>query len=149
MRRGYQIDHFVPQKLRPDLKADYDNLLYLCPACNNLKRAALLPDPCAVALSECLRYHSNGEVEALNDAGELLIEVLELDDPRLVEMRRRKTGILASLAASDWPLFVEEMGFPHDLPDLTLDPPPHNTRAAGVGQSWHARNSRGEDLGVY
>ncbi len=77
-RRGYQIDHFVPQKLRPDLRADYDNLLYLCAACNNLKGATLLPDPCATALADCLRFHDNGSVEPISansDVGERLIEV--------------------------------------------------------------------------
>lgn len=149
MRRGYQIDHFVPQKLRPDLKADYDNLLYLCPSCNNLKRAALLPDPCSVTLSDCLCFHPNGTVEALNADGESIIEILELDDPRLVDYRRRKTGILASLAASDWRLFVEEMGFPQDLPDLTTDLPPRNSRPEGIRQSWFSRREAGEPLEVY
>jgi HNH endonuclease len=149
MRRGYQIDHFVPQKLRPDLKADYDNLLYLCPACNNLKRAALLPDPCAVALADCLRFHKDGTVEAINEAGDLIIEVLELDDPRLTEMRRRKWGILASLAASDWALFSDEMGFPQDIPDLTVNPPPCNTRPEGIAKSWYSRKAAGENLGIY
>ena len=49
-RRGFEIDHSIPQKLRPDLKSDYDNLLYLCSACNNLKSATLLPDPAHHAL---------------------------------------------------------------------------------------------------
>lgn len=149
MRRGYQIDHFVPQKLRPDLKAHYDNLLYLCPSCNNLKRAALLPDPCKIALSDCLRFHNDGTVEALNHEGETIVEVLELDDPRLIDLRRRKTGILASLAVSAWPLFVEEMGFPQDLPDLTADSPPRNGLPDGVSASWLSRRNAGTLPEVY
>lgn len=149
MRRGYQIDHFVPQKLRPDLKADYDNLLYLCPACNNLKGASLLPDPSVIALDSCLRFLKNGTVEALNEHGEIIVEVLQLDDPRLVDLRRRKNGILASLAENDWPLFVEEMGFPKDLPNLSQDLPPQNSRPEGLKTSWFAKWETGSLPEVY
>ncbi len=138
MRRGYQIDHFVPQKIRPDLKAEYDNLLYLCAACNNLKGAALLPDPCEVALESCLRFLQDGTVEALRVEGERIIEILQLDDPRLVDMRRRKIGILNSLAVNNWLLFAGEMSFPKDLPNLTAEPPPNNTRPEGLQLSWHS-----------
>lgn len=149
MRRGFQIDHFVPQKLRPDLDADYDNLLYLCSACNNLKGAAQLPDPAHVALADCLRFHRDGTVEALNSDGEVIVEKLQLDDDRLVEMRRRKIGIISSLAAHNWPLFVEEMRFPIDIPDFTKDPPPSNTRPEGVATSWHERLSAGTLPEIY
>jgi hypothetical protein len=149
MRRGYQIDHFVPQKLRPDLKADYDNLLYLCAHCNNLKGAALLPDPCVVALGSCLRFLPDGTVEALSTDGERIIEILQLDDSRLVDFRRRKIGGLNSLAENNWPLFVEEMGFPKDLPDLAADPPPKNTRPTGLRSSWLALRNAGALPEVY
>ena len=149
MRRGYQIDHFVPQKLRPDLKAEYDNLLYLCPSCNHLKGAHLLPDPCAISLRSCLRFQVSGTVKALNVDGRRLMEVLELDDPRLEELRRRKIGVIASLAKHDWDLFVEEMAFPADLPNLEAESPPNNTRPEGVQLSWHATKRAGKLPEVY
>lgn len=151
-RRGYQIDHFVPQKLRPDLRADYDNLLYLCAACNNLKGATLLPDPCATALAECLHFHDDGSVEpvaAKSDVGERLIEVLELDQPELIEYRRSKIGAIRSHAIHDRQLYLQEMGFPTNLPDLTEDPPPRNTRPDGVEQSWFALKCAGTPVLVY
>jgi hypothetical protein len=151
-RRGYQIDHFVPQKLRPDLRADYDNLLYLCAACNNLKGATLLPDPCATALADCLRFHDNGCVEPLaanSDVGERLIEVLELDQPELIEYRRSKIGAVRSHAIHDRQLYLHEMGFPSNLPDLSKDPPPRNTRPGGVSQSWFALKCAGTPVLVY
>ncbi len=149
MRRGYQIDHFVPQKLRPDLKADYDNLLYLCAACNNLKGVALLPDPCKVALDACLRFSIDGTVEAINSDGERIVEILQLDDDRLIDFRRRRIGILNSLAATDRPRFVQEMSFPKDLPDLAADPPPTNTRPSGVKSSWLSLRNAGKLPEVY
>jgi len=35
--RGFQIDHFKPKKLFPDLETTYDNLVYSCPYCNRSK----------------------------------------------------------------------------------------------------------------
>jgi hypothetical protein len=149
MRRGFQLDHFIPQKLRPDLRSEYENLIYLCAACNNLKSAGRLPDPCQVALVQCLRFNPDGSVEALNADGAMIIEVLELDDPRLVDLRRRQIGILASIVSIDWPGFVEAMRFPSDLPDLSLDPPPDNSRPEGIGSSWFARRHAGTIPEIY
>lgn len=148
-RRGYQIDHFVPQKIRPDLKSDYSNLLYLCVACNNIKRAKALPDPFKVSLRASLQYHRDGNVEALQTEGERIIEVLELDDPELIDFRRRKIGGLLSDAESDWDRFVQEMKLPDNLPDLTLDPPPCNSREEGLQESWFAKKQRDELPEVY
>lgn len=141
-RRGYQIDHFVPQKIRPDLRADYDNLLYLCAACNNLKGAALLPDPCVLALNECLCFHDDGTVEALmprQDEGQRLIDVLELDQPQLIEFRRCKIGAIKSHLVHDPDLYLHELGYPTDLPDLTSNMPPRNSRLGGISESCRAR----------
>ena len=143
-RRGYQIDHFVPQKIRPDLKSDYTNLLYLCHACNHAKGAKELADPFKVRLASCLQFHRDGIVEALQEEGERIIEILELDDPPLIDYRRRKIGGLLSDAESDWDRFVEEMKFPDNMPDLTLDPPPLNSREEGISESWFALKLRGE-----
>lgn len=152
VRRGYQIDHFVPQKLRPDLRADYDNLLYLCAACNSLKSATLLPDPSITALSDCLCFNDDGSVESLapNSAqGERLIEILELDQPELVEYRRRKIGAIKSHLIYNQELYIQEMGFPNNLPDLTQDSPPQNSRPDGIENSWFSQKSKGKPVLVY
>lgn len=144
MRQAMHIDHFVPQVIRKDLKCTYSNLLYACPACNSQKSDLLLPDPCKVALGQCLRVHPDGSIEALNDAGETIIDVLALDDPRTVERRRLLIGTLMSLAQSNWPMFVDWMRFPSDLPNLD-DPklrPPKNSKPKGVWESSFAMNQR-------
>lgn len=151
-RRGYQIDHFVPQKLRPDLRADYDNLLYLCSACNNLKSAALLPDPCCIALNECLCFHDDGSVEAISPhavEGERLIEVLELDQPQLIDYRRCKIGEIRSHAIHNRDLYLHQMGYPSDMPDLTTERPPANTRQNGIAMSHLVRQRAGKLALVY
>jgi len=146
VRRGYQIDHFVPQKFRPDLRTDYDNLLYLCAACNNYKGAVLLPDPCQVPLCECLRFNDDGTVEALDPhqyEGQQLIDILELDQPQLIEFRRSRIGAIRSHLVHDPDLYLHDMGYPSDLPDLTLDIPPRNMRPGGVAESCRSRLNAG------
>ena len=149
MRERMHIDHFQPQALRKDLKCEYTNLLYLCPACNSLKSHAALPDPCAVALADCLRVHDDGRIEARNSEGELLIIKLALDDPLTVARRRRMIGMLRTLAEFNWRGFVEWMRFPEDLPDLTLFPPPHNLKPEGIAESCHEKKKRGALPEVY
>jgi hypothetical protein len=85
MRERMHIDHFQPQAWRKDLKCVYTNLLYLCPACNSQKSDSLLPDAGEVALGECLQVHIDGRIEPKNGHGQVLIDVLALDDPRTVE----------------------------------------------------------------
>ncbi len=151
MRERLHIDHFQPQALRKDLKCEYTNLLYLCPACNSQKSDSVLPDPCAIALADCLQVHDDGGIEARNGNpdGERLIDVLALDDPRTVARRRLMIGTLRSLAESNWPLFVEWMGFPDDLPDLTLYPPPYNSKPEGIVESSFGKRELGELPEVY
>lgn len=149
MRRGFQIDHFIPQKIRPDLKADYDNLIYLCPNCNSLKSASLLPDPCQVNLKSCLKYLKNGKVKSLNKEGERIILVLNLNTPSLVDYRRSKIGTLATLFVHNPSEFTKMMQFPKDLPDLTKKPPKLNSRPIGIESSWFAKLQRKQLPKVY
>ena len=62
--------------------------------------------------------HELAKATALNGDGERLIEILDLNHPSPVEHRRIKIGEMRSYAESDWPKFVEQMGFPKDLPNL-------------------------------
>ena len=151
MRERMPIDHFVPQAIRKDLKCEYTNLLYLCPACNSQKSDSLLPDPCSIALGQCLRVHINGTIEALDKEGygARLIDVLALNDERTVEHRRLMIGTMLSLSKTDWKLFVQWMGFPKDLPNLTQNPPPHNNKPEGIASSYFERKRRGQLPEVY
>jgi hypothetical protein len=88
-------------------------------------------------------------VEALNSQGETVIEVLNLDDSELIDLRRRKIHIIACLAANDRSLFDQEMGFPNDLPDLNASPPPRNTRPDGIQSSRFAQRAAGTLPRVY
>ena len=153
MRSRMHIDHFQPQALRPDLECDYSNLLYLCPACNGLKRDLLLPDPGAVTLGDCLRVHRDGRIEAIdnNRNGRRIIDQLALDEPPATTRRRIMIGTILSLAESDWPMLVEWMRYPADLPDLSAEKltPPTNSRPEGILQSHFERRRKGRLAEVY
>jgi hypothetical protein len=149
MRERMHIDHFQPQTLRRDLECEYTNLLYLCPACNGHKSDSILPDPCAVALADCLQIHEDGRIEAKNTDGEAIIDVLALDDFRTITRRRRMIGMLRTLAEVNWPEFVEWMRFPEDLPDLNQFSPPQNLKPEGIHESCYEKKQRGDLDDVY
>ena len=153
MREQMHIDHFEPQAIRKDLTGEYTNLLYACPACNSQKSDTVLPDPCKIALGDCLVVYEDGRIEAKNKSseGQALIDELALDDPRTIARRRRIIGMLRTLAKSSWPMFVEWMRFPRNLPNLSsrMNKPPNNSKPDGVAQSYFEKERRGELSEVY
>jgi hypothetical protein len=149
MRERMHIDHFVAQALRPDLKCEYSNLIYLCPACNCLKSDSNLPDPTAIPLADCLEVHNDGRIEAKNAEGALLIDLLALDEPPATMRRSLIIRTVLSLAEADWPLVVTWMGFPLDLPNLADSLPPRNEKPGSLRQSYFEKKQRGELPEVY
>jgi hypothetical protein len=71
------------------------------------------------------------------------IRVLGLDSPEDVEFRSQLIGIYR-LKEYDYDVFLQWMGFPEDLPDLSRKAPPSNTRPEGVKNSCHARRAQGQ-----
>jgi hypothetical protein len=120
----FHIDHLIPQKERPDLVCDYDNLILLEGRLNLVKGKRRVPDPCKVALGKCLLVYTNGErmgcIEARDGSklGEKIIRVLRLDSDDATQIRREWIGILRSVARTDEPLFRKFIGYPEKLPDL-------------------------------
>ena len=120
----FHIDHLVSQKERPDLVCDYDNLILLEGRLNLVKGKRRLPDPCKVALGECLFVHTGGDqmgcIEARGGSkvGEEIIRALRLDSDDATQMRRDWIGILRSVARTDEKLFRKFIGYPEKLPDL-------------------------------
>ena len=78
-----------------------------------------------------------------------MIDVLELDQPQLIEYRRSKIGAIKSHVIHNQELYIHEMGFPTNLPDLTESTPPINTRPEGIGKSWFVVKSCGSPFLVY
>lgn len=141
----FGVDHFLPVANRPDLTADYDNLLFACSICNLAKRDEEIPDPLIVLTNAIVQVSEDGRLHTESADAACLIEILGLDTADAVEFRMTWIGIVALAANSDPDLHRKLMGFPTDLPDLLrLRPPGGNARPEGVNASWHARRKRGE-----
>ena len=147
LKRDWEIDHFVPKSLKPELALDYENLVYACSTCNRIKAAQFAPDPCEVAYGSCVEVDDNGEIRAIggNSHGVNLIEALGLDAEDYCELRRAvfelRDGLPIGGAA-----FCRWFGYPNILPDLSKEsvPPRGNKRPKGVYNSYYERAKRGQ-----
>jgi hypothetical protein len=143
LRRDYEIDHFVPRSVRPDGEKDYDNLVFACRECNGTKAVKCLPSPEAVAYGDCLVVDAKGVIRAKNKTGQAIIEALGLDADDYTTMRRRIIETVSECKPGSktikWCL-----GYPENLPNLSLKTPKSNKRPEGVHDSCYERNRRGE-----
>ncbi len=145
-RNTFVADHLLPIARHADLELEYTNLLYVCSTCNSVKGAVDgFPDPCAMAFGQSMRVSQDGSIEALNEAGTEVIEILRLNNAENVAWRLLVLEI-ATLEEERSPdertLFL---AYPDNLPDLALlKPPTGNELPEGVEQSFFARKKRGE-----
>jgi hypothetical protein len=149
---SFHLDHYVPQIADPAGACAYDNLLYVCAACNQKKGDLLVPDPATVGFGGCLRVHLDGTIEALQAPGELLIDLLRLDDEDTTRYRRMMLEMLVTLGLNNQAAFVEWMGYPKELPDLSRPrkkPPGGNSRPDGIAESCFWRRARGDLPAIY
>lgn len=142
---AFDIDHFIPQSVAPELKLEYDNLIYICKRCNSVKSDLEVPDPCKVSFADCIEVLDSGEFQHLNNHGELLIDLLNLNESERVQYRYTLITLLNSLDPTKvdevLPLF---MGYPKELPDLSKKQSPGNRKPEGIAQSWFQKRLRGE-----
>lgn len=139
------IDHYKPQSIHPDLAYDYDNLLYACATCNAKKSDLAVPNPSECAFGDCVVVLPDGRIESRNETGELLIDLLRLDDAPLTQFRKRWLDTWRALISSGHlEAYAEWMRYPDDLPDLGGKRPMRNCRPDGIYQSAFERKQRGE-----
>lgn len=144
MKAAFDIDHFLPVAVHPQHQGSYDNLLYACAACNQTKRAAILPDPTMALLEGTVQLHTDGRLESKTPEAERIISQLGLDTEEETEARLLWNEIIALAERHDSALHARLMGFPEDLPDLARSRPPGgNSRPDGVVSSWFARRRDG------
>jgi hypothetical protein len=133
-----QIDHFLAVAQRPELKADYGNLLLVCNICNLLKGSR-------VAFAGAVVVDDDGSIHGQTREARRLIRLLALDERPATEFRLLWNSIATLAHRFDRVLWRRIMGFPEALPDLRrLKPPGGNIRLAGISRSWHARRECGE-----
>jgi hypothetical protein len=150
--RIFHVDHIIPQTVDEAKICDYDNLLYLCDACNESKSDWVIPDPCRHDYSTHYKFDADGSATPLTDSGELYIKVLKLNEDYLVEYRRdliHKIHEFEEIAPDlddDDLLFGlrRYFGYPPDIPDLRAYRPKGNTKPQGKDDTYYMKLQRGE-----
>ena len=145
-----EVDHYRSAAANPNLRLDYDNLLYVCARCNASKGAQSVPDPLATLLSGAVSIDAEGRLHAANLEARQLVRALRLDSVEFVHFRRMWLELIALAEQFDPRLYRQLLGYPDELPDLTvLRPPGGNSRPDGIRESALSRRIRGELPGMY
>ncbi|ENZ3704712.1 HNH endonuclease [Serratia marcescens] len=111
---GMHLDHFRPQSVFNELTNDPSNLVLACPKCNSLKtnhwpcpRAALdspshdnnvgFIDPFSEKMCDYLTVDKDGIIHSNKKPADYIIELLKLNRPSRVLLRKRRLQIDAAL----------------------------------------------------
>jgi len=141
----FAIDHFFPVSRRPEQDTIYENLVYSCSSCNSRKSDADLPNPSDTLTSNAIEVREDGNIEGQTDDARRIIRLLYLNRAKEKEFRKQWIEILRLAAAINPELYRKLMGYPEDLPDLSvLRPPDGNSKPEGIEQSHRKRRERGE-----
>jgi len=144
----FELDHFQPQSLKPALKLNYANLVYACRCCNLVKGSREVDDPFELLRSNRVTVNvENGVLKARNRediAVRRLIRQLDLNSPKMVQWRRTWMEIVELAGNQNRELYFRLVGFPEDLPNLSILKPPRNDRTAGIVESRFAQHQRGD-----
>lgn len=96
--RTFEIDHFRPRVLFPELLCDFYNLYYSCHRCNNIKQENWPPeeliskgigfvDFCQDDFDLHFEALADGKWKPLSDSARYTERILRLNDPHLVKRR--------------------------------------------------------------
>lgn len=106
---NYSVDHYRPNDKFKNLLVTYSNLFYCCGQCNSRKNAywpldekkgPYVVNPCDYAMTNHLRFDSNtGQIEKKTSHGEHTIDLLQLNDPKLVTYRRLQLRLIKQTEA--------------------------------------------------
>jgi hypothetical protein len=147
---SFHIDHWVPQTINPNLRTEYNNLLYVCARCNSKKGDLFVPSPCESAFGNCVVVFPDGTIESRNDTGELLIDLFRLDDAPQTQYRKLLlTTWRALISSGQLETYADWMRYPEDLPDLGGKRTKSNRRPEGILQSAFERRKRGALPEIY
>jgi hypothetical protein len=107
-QENFELDHFRPRAKFPDRIVDFYNLYYACHPCNHIKgdswpspqlleKGIRLVDLCEDDFEEHFREDNAGRWVALSLPGQYTLDLLRLNRPHLVEVRKlvRELGMAA------------------------------------------------------
>jgi hypothetical protein len=147
---SFSVDHIVPQSQDAALVCVYTNLTYACTRCNSGRQDTEVLNPNVSTFADHMRLGDRGLLIGVTDEGKDLIDLLHLNEPPALDVRRQHLRIIA--LAQRYPAdeearaqFREAFGFPVDLPDLRAKRPPSGNSVAGSERTcWFAVRERGE-----
>ncbi len=139
----FELDHFEPQSMNPQLRLDYLNLVYSCRRCNAVKRNQTVADPFILLRATHVTPLPDGSLRPNDSDTQRLIRQLDLNSPRLKSWRVMWMRIVALAKDRDTSLYFQLVGFPNDLPNLSKMRPPQNNRKEGLEHCWFAKRQRG------
>jgi hypothetical protein len=128
----FELDHFEPQSLNPQLRMDYLNLVYACRRCNAVKRDQTIADPFGLLRATLVAARPDGSLQPHDRDTQRLIRQLDLNSPKLKSRRVMWMRIVSLAEKHDTGLYFRLVGFP----ELSHEPSP----CSGV-TGW--RSSRG------
>jgi len=140
----FDIDHFHPQTHRPDLSTEYENLVYACHSCNLRKSDGATFDPESCLTKHAVRVYPTGRIEGASPEAKRIIAKLGLDSPKYRQWRLIWIRNIELAKQYDADQYKRLLGFPNDLPDLSMLEPNCNSRPDGVNESYYAIRKRGE-----
>jgi hypothetical protein len=139
----FELDHFAPQALSPQLGLDYLNLVYACRRCNAVKRDQTVADPFRLLRSNHVTTLPDGSLRSQDRDAQRLIRQLDLNSPRLQSWRVMWMRIVALAKDRDPALYFRLVGFPEDLPNLSKLRPPQNAQKKSLEDCWFAQRQCG------
>lgn len=134
-KKGFEIDHFTPQKIAPKLKNNYGNLVYSCFTCNR-KKGSKWPtgnpqeandgvigfvDPATDEFDSHLKRDETGKIIACTSIGNYMASVFQFDRrpmdviwkamqiKDLKEQLRQKWNVLLTTEKDEYILLDDEL----------------------------------------
>lgn len=145
----FELDHFEPQVLKPTKSLEYDNLVYSCCRCNAIKGSQRIAEPFVGLCHDAVTILPDGNLQAHHQESRRLILQMDLNSPELVRWRLLWMRVVELAKQHEHDLYLQLVGFPSTLPDLSKLRPPRNRRASSVHWSWFALKQQGILPSIY
>ncbi len=108
--KGFEIDHYVPISIAPELKHSYANLMWSCGWCNGKKLDLHPPEEAqreGIMFFRPDEHHeldhftveADGTIEGLTKCGVFTVEMLELDRDAMNKLRRLREELGTGVAS--------------------------------------------------
>jgi hypothetical protein len=138
---AFEIDHYEPQRARPDLENDYGNLMYSCSVCNNMKGDLSPPQPARADSYRFFRpdqddFNEHFRAKGVTLASDTNVGKFSIDFLELNRLSLRKIREIRERLAKAAPVVSEQV---LSLRNFKIDQLPPNVRALAVVAIRRAR----------